>query len=147
MKNLAKYMADTPVETVPSGKTTDCLVHGCPLPGVYRQTNDTSICCVHDEEDAKDWGDQTARIRNRMALFHLALDMTNAAPGEPMPPRAVEKIVSMGGPEVRGRTIRQCGADLKRHLVIECKGEKAVPKAVKERFDTWRSLRSVVRAA
>lgn len=147
MKAFRKYLKDSPEEEAapPPKSTTECAANGCPLPGVFGHIGSrTSLCCVHDEEDAKDWAEQTTRVRNRAKLFHLSFDMANAESGELMPQRARDKIVSIGGPELHGRTIRGCGAQLKSLLISECKGPKEVPASVKSRLDTWRSLREVV---
>lgn len=147
MKAFRKYLKDGPEEEAapPAKSTSECVANGCPLPGVFGQTGShSSLCCVHDEEDPKDWAEQTTRARNRLKLFHLAFDMTNAESGEPMPQRARDKIVAIGGCELPGQTIRICGAQLKSLLIRECKGPKVVPALVKQRLDTWRSLREVV---
>lgn len=150
MKKVRKYLAESAEQEAPPSKgATECMVNGCPLPGVYRLANDRSICCVHDEEDAIRWPDQTTRIRHHERLFNLAFDMTNAGSGSEVPPKAIERIVAMGAPAPRHRdgermTIRLYGAQIKGWLVKECKGKKEVPPEVKAKMDTWRSLREVV---
>lgn len=138
MSKFGKYMAAPDRKDEPPKKSAiECLVNGCPLPGVYRLKDDESICCVHDEQDPSKWAEQTTRIRNRGRLFGLALKMTNAEPGAEVTEEVIERVRDLDGPppkihEKERMTVRLYGAQLKGYLVRECRGPRdKVPEPVK----------------
>jgi hypothetical protein len=137
---LKQFLKKPPAEDAPSTKSIiDCTVNGCPLPGVHGVGPGRSICCVHDGEDPSRWPEQTGRIKNRLRLFHAVLDMTNAPPNMSVPPALVDRFVDAGLPEplpqrdlhgIKGRqvpTARSYGAQLKRELIVACRGPREAP--------------------
>ena len=144
---------DPETPAAPSKPPASCLVDRCPLPGVYRQSNDSSLCCVHDGEDAHKWPAQTDRILERFDLFDMALRMTNALSGEVPSEKLVNRIVSMGGAEpkpIEGRrmTVHFYGLQLRGAMIAECKGPKEeVPAEGKKAIDSWQKLTAAAQAA
>lgn len=151
MSKVTKYLSGTAdVAPVKQANPHVCLVNGCPLPGVYRQTNETSICCVHDDEPALKWAEQTSRIRRHEALWLGALDMTNAPAGTLLAPARMAQLMRAGAPEPKVRegerlTARVYGAQIKGWLLRECKGERDAAPVDRARADTWRSIAALAK--
>lgn len=109
---------------------TQCQAHGCPLPGTYRMNNDASLCCVHDGEDPHRWPEQTERILANLRQWWLALNMSNAEPGEPVKQVTIDAVLAEGGPDASNcRTQRDYAGKIRGHLLKTCKGERNVPPA------------------
>lgn len=145
--SFGRWISKTPAEepSKPAKPPGDCMVDGCPLPGVYRQSNDASLCCVHDGEDAHQWPAQTERIHGRFKLFTTALLMTNSLSGETPSDRLVDRVREMGGSPPRpidGRrmTVRNYGAQIRSELLAECKGPRDIPQEARKAMDTWQKL-------
>lgn len=116
----------------PTKSPTECVAHGCPLPGVYRQTNDSSICAVHEGEDAADWAAQTTRIRANVRTFDLAVAMLNAEAGTLLTPEHRARLLDRGFAKPLCRpdgtvSFRDYGAQLRRAFILECRGPKRTP--------------------
>ena len=127
----------------PKRSSTECVAHGCRLPGVYRVSDAESFCCVHDGEDPHRWPIQTRKIDERFDLFDTALRMTNAQAGAKPSPALVERLTGMGAAEPGNLTVRAYGAAIKLALVAECRGPREVPKALqklREATDTWQKV-------
>jgi hypothetical protein len=126
MKRFGLYgKKDAPQEPVRS--LTACMANGCPLPGVFRLTAESSICRAHDEAEAVDWPGITTHVRHRIDAMHAALDMTNASSGESPPESQVQRFIAKYGErfEVRaGQTARGYGAMAFALLVKECKTDE-----------------------
>ena len=147
MKTFSGWMRDKPAEDPqrPAKSPTECMADGCPLPGVYRQTNETSLCCVHDSEDAHRWPAMTERIQKRFQLFDYGLRMLNSLPGEIPSEALIARVKGMDGPDpkpVEGRrmTVRFYGAQIRSELINECKGPKHEPDGLKALRDTWQKI-------
>jgi hypothetical protein len=112
-----------------SGKgSTECQASGCPLPGTYRISNEASLCCVHDSEDAQNWPEQTERILGRLRLWWLALNMSNADAGEPIKQKTIDEVIAEGGPDDADvRTQRDYAQKIRAFLLKECKGQRKAP--------------------
>lgn len=133
----------------PSKPSSVCMVDGCPLPGVYRQNDEQSLCCVHEGEDGHRWPIQTQRINENFPLFDAALRMTNALAGEAPSIKLVARIMGMGGSEpksIEGRrmTVRLYGAQIRGELIAKCKGPKEIPQQAKEAIDSWQKIAQTV---
>lgn len=127
----------------PKRNPTECVAHGCRLPGVFRTSNDASVCCVHNGEDPHKWPAQTQKINERFDLFDIALRMTNAQAGAKPSDGLVERLTRMGAAEPGSLTVRGWGAAIKLALVAECKGPREVPKALQDlrkATDTWQKV-------
>jgi hypothetical protein len=112
----------------PQRPPTQCMAHGCPMPGVYRTSNDASLCCVHDGEDPHAWPAQTERINAHVRLANLMLAMSNAMSGEPVKPATVEAVTSAGGPDNHDALTQRAYAQrIRAWFVKECKGERVAP--------------------
>jgi len=110
--------------------STECQANGCPLPGVYRMNNDASLCCVHDGEDPHRWPEQSERILANLRLWWLALNMSNAEPGDPVLQATVDAVVAEGGPDASNtKTKRDYANKIRGHLLTKCKGERVAPPA------------------
>jgi hypothetical protein len=136
--SLAKSVRGADKPEAPPPIPTGCIAHGCPLPGVYRLSNDSSICRAHDDQNPAMWGAITARVRNRIDSMMRALRLTNASPGD-LPPRTDEAelvrlhgetySVLKGGEFHHGcETARQYGARTFACLVRECVPATAQPE-------------------
>lgn len=59
----------------------ECRVFGCPLPGVYAETNgSTWFCACHDGIRGSEWHTVTTRVRNRIGAFQACLKVMTAPP-------------------------------------------------------------------
>jgi hypothetical protein len=114
----------------PAKSSTECKANGCPLPGVYRVNNEESFCCVHDGEDPHRWPEQSERILANLRLWWLALNMSNAEPGEPVLEVTVDAVVAEGGPDASNtKTKRDYANKIRGYLLTKCKGERVAPPA------------------
>ena len=112
----------------PAKSSTECQASGCPLPGTYRISNEASLCCVHDGEDSHVWPEQTERILANMRLWWLALNMSNADPGEPIRQATIDGVIGEGGPDDADvRTQRDYAQKIRAFLLKRCKGERKAP--------------------
>lgn len=146
MNKLGKYMAATSEPPPPSKGSTECLVNGCPLPGTFRQSNETSICCVHEDEPALKWPEQTERIKKWEAVWFAVLDMSNAPPGTDLSDSLISRMTAAGCPKpvAAGMRVRAYGVQLRNWLLTECRGKRdPVPDRV--RSDTWKRLSTVTK--
>lgn len=58
-----------------------CHAYGCPLPGVYAETNGSMwFCACHDGIRGSDWHTVTTRVRNRIGAFEACLKVMTAPP-------------------------------------------------------------------
>lgn len=93
------------VENVPPSKpATDCMADNCPLPGVYRLTNETSVCRAHDNIPAKDWPRVTERVISNEKALHAAIHLCNAVSQSDPDPRIVAAFVKHFGPTFERRS-------------------------------------------
>lgn len=122
-----KDAPEAPSQT--NGKaSTECQANGCPLPGTYRISNETSLCCIHEGEDAHLWAEQTERILPRLRLWWLALDMSNAQAGQPIKQSTINDVIAEGGPDDADvKTQRDYAQKIRAFLIKECKGERKAP--------------------
>lgn len=112
----------------PGKLPTECQANDCPLPGVYRTTNETSFCCVHDGEDASAWPRQTEGIKAHLRLWQLTLAMSNALVGERVKPATVKAVTAEGGPDDSdSATQRSYAQKIRVWLMKQCKGEHKAP--------------------
>ncbi len=58
-----------------------CRVFGCPLPGVYAETNgSTWFCACHDGIRGSEWHTVTTRVRNRIGAFEACFKVMTSPP-------------------------------------------------------------------
>ena len=141
--HLAAWRSKTPEPDAPQQPVkppSACIADGCPLPGVYRQSDSASLCCVHEGEDAHKWPQQTERVNECAELFGMALRMTNALAGETPSERLVERVKSLGGSEPKAKTVRGYGMQIRGELMAHCKGPNEVPADAKRALDSWQKL-------
>jgi hypothetical protein len=95
--SLAKAVKGDKKQSESPRGALECVAHGCPLPGVYRVSNESSICRAHDEQPAASWGTITNRVRNRIESFSRALVLLNFTPGQLAPASAEKHFVAAHG--------------------------------------------------
>lgn len=85
-----------------------CHAFGCPLPGVFAETNGSMwFCACHDGIRGSEWHTVTTRVRNRIGAFDACLKVMTSAP-----------ILSNWGPRAKA-FIERHGLE---HLVHEGQG-------------------------
>ena len=146
-----KYGITKPQEpTGPQKSPTACMVNGCPMPGVYRLSNDESICCCHDGIKASDWASVTTKVRRRWPLWEFCLELQNSESGTAVTDDLVARVTALGGRpfaanEAPRSTQRKYAAQLRSTLLRECRGEgphlTIVPPPTD---DSWSSVGEVV---
>lgn len=58
-----------------------CHAFGCPLPGVYAETNGSKwFCACHDGIRGSEWHTVTTRVRNRIGAFEACFKVMTAQP-------------------------------------------------------------------
>lgn len=58
-----------------------CRVFGCPLPGVFAETNgSTWFCACHDGIRGSEWHTVTTRVRNRIGAFEACFKVMTSPP-------------------------------------------------------------------
>lgn len=121
-------------------KPTACCAHGCPLPGVYRLSNEASICCAHDGTDAVNWAAITTRVRHRLSLWDFALRMSNAPSGTLVTSAIETAAMGLGAPEfdrAGQQTARTYARQLRTFLLRECRIERDRHRAEVPAADSW----------
>lgn len=128
--SLRKSLIATSEETKPVKNACDCIAHGCPLPGVYRLNNESSICRAHDDAEAIDWPAITTKVRQNINAMHVALDLTNERSAEPMDADIAARFVAKYGDDFEphdAETSKRYGARAFANLVKYC---RAAPKQI-----------------
>jgi hypothetical protein len=133
--SLSKAVKGEKKQSEPQRGALECVAHGCPLPGVYRVSNESSICRAHDEQSAVSWGTIPNRVRNRIDSLSRALELTNATPGQLAPKSAERYFVEAHGQAFAVReganfahgaeTARSYGTRVFGMLLDECRGDAA----------------------
>lgn len=58
-----------------------CHAYGCPLPGVYAETNGSMwFCACHDGIRGSEWHTVTTRVRNRIGAFEACFKVMTSPP-------------------------------------------------------------------
>lgn len=74
------------------------------------------------------WADQTERILPRLRLWWLVLDMSNAAPGEPIKQKTIDAVLEEGGPDDADvKTQKDYAQKIRAFLLKDCKGQRKAP--------------------
>lgn len=137
---------ETPLER--QRHPTECIADGCPLPGVMRLSNDTSICAAHDGMPAHLWPRITEKVNRVEGLCEVALAGRNASPRVFVGGALEQKFVLELGPAARAKTdetVRSYSARMFGMLVAQCRPHLEAPNVLAEvKRDSWQKANNLV---
>lgn len=89
-------------------RSTECMAHGCPLPGVFssQMRGNNFVCRAHDGIAAESWPAVTDRVRKRERALFAAIDLTNALSRSDPDERIVAAFVKAYGEKFARQTKR-----------------------------------------